>query len=169
MYRDLRKIRVVPVGDDNEARKFCKRFQKPIIVGHENMMNGINFAESFYLQFGISPSKMISSFYIERDMKEEYFLWQKLTKKEPFILIHEDIERGFVIRHKLLPEGIRRVYVLPYSLIFHYIGLIFHAEEIHCIDSSFINLVNVLDIEVFYHKYARKSEASSIRKGTIID
>jgi hypothetical protein len=161
MYRDLSKLKLIKGDDayavkyirDNNLNKFYLR------VGHENMSPLFLFDESFYAQLIIPFEERWKSFYIHRDENKEQELYHKLNKNnEKYALIHnkgsDSVDR---INYDLVNDGLKKIFVEKSETIFDYIKLIENAEEIHCIDSSFIHLVNSLDLDnkKFFHKNFR--------------
>jgi hypothetical protein len=78
---------------------------------------------------------------------------------EPYIFIHSDIKRKFVIDESLLPVGMYKIYAVPHGQsILSYMDLIINASELHLIDSCFLHLAEYFEVKgrVVYHKYARR-------------
>lgn len=75
------------------------------------------------------------------------------------VFIHDDETRGFnipVIGDRPVNNG--------KSILRHW-SHITHAEEIHCIDSAFFHLVNLLPTtgNLTYHRYVRKTESNNFK------
>lgn len=81
--------------------------------------------------------------------------------------IHDDPKRGFNIIGR---NGMRPYHdpIEDDKSILSYAGALISAAEIHCIDSSFLHLVEALPVrgKLFYHKYARpdSTDFKSLKK-----
>lgn len=66
----------------------------------------------------------------------------------PYAFIHEDPTRNLLIDHSLVSNSLLKVYATDYHVdnIFQYSDLLRNASEIHVIDSSFANIVEVWGI-----------------------
>lgn len=76
-----------------------------------------------------------------------------------YVFVHDDAARGLFIDERKLPEGKRivRLQKTPGLSIFHWREVMQSADEIHVIDSAFLNLLAVTGSEkpVYWHTYAR--------------
>lgn len=77
-----------------------------------------------------------------------------ISTQFPWPLIHDDKERGFVIREQV-PDYWKSLH--DEGSILRWRDTIQAAPEIHCIDSALLHLVEQLQPtgKLFYHKYAR--------------
>lgn len=158
MYRDLENLEVLE-GDDRESIQYIMNNnlrEKYLRIGHENIVRGVNFDESFYKQLNINFQKRWDSFYILRDKNSESKLYDYLNPSdENYVLIHnkgsDNVDR---IDYNNINENLKKIFVEKSTTMFDYIKLIERANEIHCIDSSFIHLVDSLNIKnkKFFHK-----------------
>lgn len=158
MYRDLDNLTVIEADDSvavnyiisNELQKYYLR------VGHENMVRGYNFDESFYRQVDIDFENRWDSFFIERDTKNEEIPFNELNpNNEPYALIHNTGSDGVDrIDYSKIDSSLKQIIIPKKYGFFDFIKLIEDATEIHCIDSSFIHLVNSLntDNKKYFHK-----------------
>jgi hypothetical protein len=127
--------------------------------------------ENFYMQAGVNLSERWDSFKIERDYERESQLFDLLVPKDgPYIFLHEDPTRNFIIDRTKLPINIPIVKPDP-SLskqftVFDYLKIIENSTEIHCIESSFCALIESMqyDIPKFAHRYARPEAKSDYRQ-----
>lgn len=80
--------------------------------------------------------------------------------KEPYVFLHEDVERGFLVDRGRIPSGVR-VVEAEYGKtpsIFGYYALMAKAAQIHVIDSAFLFLADSypeLGGKTTTHRYAR--------------
>ena len=158
MYRDLDNLTVIESDDSvavnyiisNDLQKFYLR------VGHENTVMGYNFDESFYRQVNIDFEKRWESFFIERDLKSEDKVYNELNpNNDPYALIHNTGSDGVDrIDYSKIDSSLKQIIIPKKYSFFDFIKLIENATEIHCIDSSFIHLVNSLntDNKKYFHK-----------------
>jgi hypothetical protein len=165
MYRDTQQIRLISM-DDAEVHQFMQinRDNKYIIVGHTpeffNLVDrGETFDLLFYKNLNIDISLKWDKFYYERDLETEkrvFYDLYKLKDEEEFIFIHESNERKL---NKNIPTNIKKVYPDNMDLtIFDYLYIIEKAKEVHVMNSSFMNLIDCIQIKkegLFYHEYAR--------------
>ncbi len=172
MYHDLPNLTILPVSNDGEAVRICNdRYingwgEKTIRIGFEKMNQllvsfNCKFDVAFYKQMEIPFEERWNSFYYKRDrLDQEMELFSKLglKEKEDYIFIHHDPKRKFEIQEKYFTGNIVQPVVGLTDNIFDYVYIIEHAKEVHCIDSSFLLMIDSLsnfDIPCFYHAYAR--------------
>lgn len=121
---------------------------------------GNKFDELMYEMAGVDFSHKWDSFYIERNLPIEKELMDIYgINGDEFAFLHEDKARGYVI-NKGKPQ-VRTVRPDIRYGIFDYMGILESASEIHCIDSSFLNLIECSGIKqdnLYFHKYVRIKE-----------
>lgn len=73
------------------------------------------------------------------------------------LFIHDDYKRGFIIKIDGFECHRPNLITNPEDTILIHSEALINAKEIHCIDSSFLHLVECLPTtgDLFYHKYAR--------------
>lgn len=158
MYRDLDNLTVIK-ADDLDAVNYIinNNLQNCYLrVGHENMVKGYNFDEAFYQQVNIDFKQRWDSFFIERDTKSEDIPFNELNpNNEPYALIHNTGSDGVDrINYSKIDSSLKQIIIPKKYGFFDFIKLIENATEVHCIDSSFIHLVNSLNVtnKKFFHK-----------------
>lgn len=114
-----------------------------------------NWALSVYVQAKVNPHYMRSKFKVIRDHEAEDRVYNKYYKGEPYIFVHDS---GSV---KTPPLNIKSdLQIIRPSFdetnVFDYLKLIENAEEVHCINSSFVWLVELTKVRDnkkgnFYH------------------
>ena len=116
---------------------------------------------NFYSQANLDLQIRWTSFSYTRDLeKEKSLVKQFIQTSKPYIFLHEDPLRNYIIDRSRLPHGIQIIspnpYLKSYSL-FDYRMIIENAEEIHCIESSFSAYIDNLMLGnlKFAHRYAR--------------
>tara|TARA_R100000234_G_scaffold17734_1_gene9788 strand:+ start:2163 stop:2876 length:714 start_codon:yes stop_codon:yes gene_type:complete len=169
MYRDNKKIAVVPINPSENEYKEVEDFldTKPGIefrvIGHKNYnpmlekIHNLNCWQQFYLLADISMEERWRGFYFMRNEEEEKRVYEKLNPTgEPYIFLHDDPERGFEIDRKKINSGELRVITNDVSEnMFHFVEVLRGAEEIHCMESSFKSLVELVGVEskLYFHDF----------------
>ena len=118
--------------------------------------------ENFYLQANVPHAYRWDKFNFERNYEKENRLKELLvTSNEPYIFIHEDPKRKFIIERKYFNSDLKivspRIDLSSQFTIFDYLSIIENATEIHCIESSFSILLDNINLPLskFIHRYAR--------------
>lgn len=156
MYNDLKNLEIIK-ADDQDAIHFLKKnkIQNVKIVGF-NLNNYENFELQFYKMADVPIEFKYSKFYINRNIEKEIELFKKLNLKEKeYIFIHD---AGFELKEDFINQEMKIVKPEDHDF-FDWIYIIENAKEIHCIDSSFLCLVDVLNldkkIKLYNHRYCR--------------
>ena len=167
LYRDNDKVYVMPM-DDAQIEQFMKISPNNnyLIVGHKKLHEELRndpkarFDQVFYKMANVPFEDKWSKFYFQRDLeKEKDVFYNKLGLKdgEKFIFVHDDKERPMMVSK--LPQGVKVVKPDRQDIsIFDFLYTIEQAEEVHCIDSSFFNLIDCLQLRqhgLFFHKYVK--------------
>lgn len=163
MFRDLKNFSFI-TGEAENNISFLQRNHinsDDIIYAGFSWVDMVNhsFDENFYLQNNVDFNNKWSNFYVERDEQRENRLFDHFDIQEPYVFIHEDDQRGFSIDRNLLPEV--RVIKADNNLtnnIFDYLKIMENAEQIHCIESSFLHLADLTSINdnIIFHSYSRQ-------------
>lgn len=141
MFSDQPNIVTIPVMDDLGADETVKAF------AGERLKLGM-FGEKFsykawdkvmYDQAGVGFSTRWSGFRARRSSN-----MVKPPTNSPYIFVHEDTSRDFVINRDDVPV-MWEVSPEKTETIFDWVEVIENAIEIHCIDSSFAILVDSLE------------------------
>lgn len=155
MYRDLKNVKIVPVFSTH-PREMWTRTEGRILAlatygihddlwklatsGPLNVL--VNWAHSVYIQAGIPPKYMYSKFKVIRDKDKEI-----KYNHNNYIFIHDDSERGMNIN--VSHENIFRITkdrLKNNPNIFDYLSVIENAKEVHCMDSCYAWLINLMEI-----------------------
>jgi hypothetical protein len=117
--------------------------------------------ESFYHLANVPWEKRNTEFFFQREFEKEEDVYQKLNpNNEKYVFIHDDISRGFSINikteHKIIKNN-NNINML------HLITLLERAEEIHCMSSSILCLIDCLSSHIqfknlYLHYNIRKVE-----------
>jgi len=184
MFSDLKNLHLMPVegsmdyedqqhiSDVKQFRDFfkCRNYEiKAVGIFADSFICGNKkYDEVFYDQVGINFKKRWDSFYYPRDLEKEMKLFTECfddLKEEEYIFLHDDPVRGRVIKKEYLPKGVK--IVTPHQKfwdadILDYRHLIENALEIHCVNSSFADLMDSFDLSnvkrLCIHEYARQDD-----------
>lgn len=120
---------------------------------------GEDFVSWFYRQASMSFDE-ISKYNPVPDAADAYE-WNITSEAKYLVFVHDDQERGF----KITEEGERPIKSSIVESILGYSEMIKRAIDIHCIDSSFFHLVNLLPTtgNLTYHRYVRKTESNNFK------
>tara|TARA_R110001583_G_scaffold88807_3_gene229918 strand:+ start:199 stop:906 length:708 start_codon:yes stop_codon:yes gene_type:complete len=169
MYRDEDNIILVEIpggtGEVSHAEKYyensgCDKFLR---IGFEHYpfnqehLYDKNCWEFFYEQVNVPYDVRTDMFYVERNVKEESILMNKLNPGgDKFIFVHDDKSRGFTVdRSHFLDKNLLVLENDVNENIFHFIKLIEEAEEVHCMESSMKSLIDLYakTENIFYHDF----------------
>lgn len=168
MFKDNKQIYVVPM-EDSQVKQFMQLMPSNnyLVIGHELLHQRLRedsnarFDKVFYEMAKITFEDKWNKFYIERDLEEEKDVFYNklgLLDNEEFIFVHDDSERP--IPYNRLPKNIKIIRPNRQDIsIFHFLYTIEKAKEVHAIDSSFLNLIDCMqlrnDDNLFFHKYVK--------------
>lgn len=108
---------------------------------------GYSFDDIFYMM-GYVDYKKKFDFELIRNYDRENTLKNKLKLPKNYIFVHDDINRNFIIDNDFKGAYIVKPEQSLTDNIFDWLGVIEDAKEIHCINSSFLNLIDL----VFKHE-----------------
>ena len=165
MYKDLLNLKLIGF-EMNQIEQFMSinPNEKYIIAGHgefwkifNSPSNKLKIDEIFYNLAGVPLKNKWDEFYIPRNLDKEKDVFHKLGLKEgdKYAFVHDDSSRRISIN---VPNiKIIRPENKEYS-IFDFIYTIEKAEEIHCINSSFFCMIDLMKIKkdkMYLHEYVR--------------
>jgi len=171
MYKDNDKIKVLPI-EQKEIVAFIRKNNKECLVARSVSEFNDVFDVHIYKTAKLSFLYKWSMFGLVRDLEREKKLFKKLglSEGEEFIFVHDQQER--LIDESKLPKGIKVIKPIYLDgFIFDYLYTIEKAKEVHCIDSSFVNLIDCMqlrDIGLFFHKYVRIESSGEKRTPTLV-
>ena len=185
MYRDESNINIIKVPNEDEYNYISNFISENDIinfikVGHDyypwgqEEKLGMGCAEIFYSQMDIPYERRFDDFYYERDEKEEKRLYEKLNPdNEEYIFVHDDATRGFEIpieelEHIAETKDIKIIRNDITENLFHFGMVLEKAKQIHCMESAFRSLVEILDTtdELFFHNF-RKGASGYLGNSTL--
>ena len=177
MYRDHKKIKLIPLNESPQLKnekllikyegKFIENYIKKnnikkhelITIGFENYHKTKNMNPDkkhpwpcdivFYKQFNIPFKKRFTETYWKRNKLVEKKLYKKLIKKnEKYIFVHDDPNRNIFINDKFFDKSIKKIIRNDIKEnIFNYGYLLENASEIHIMESSIRQIIEVLKIK----------------------
>lgn len=162
MFNDIKNIEFIK-GDDEFAQKYIisNNIRNIKIIGF-NLIPNKNFELQFYEMAGVPIEYKHSKFFINRDLSKEKEIFNSLgLKKNNYIFAHHG---EFKLRDGYIDNKDFKI-VSPIGFgLFDWMYVIENAREIHCIDSSFICLIDCMKIEdnipLYNHRYVRKYDES---------
>jgi len=164
MYSDI-PVTIIKVADDYTARAFMKSFTQFTFhsIGFKDLNDTEQFDYQFYKLAGVPFEYRHTKFLIPSNTDKEDELVKIKGKKEPFALVHDDLRRNYLIDRNKINLPCVNVEKIPGFELSNYIGLIKQASEIHVIDSSFMFMVDYLNLDLsgkglFIHRYARPNQ-----------
>jgi len=178
MYRDLgNKMKFISVPKSEnwidhirfiDSFKNIFRMDDHIRIGYDYLdKSSLCFDKAFYAQLQIPFQERFDGFYIERDKNKELIFFNNFNVKEnEYIFIHEGGSENSSIDYNKIKSPLKQVMVniSLTSNIFDYYYLIEHAAEIHCVESSFLFMIDSMHTngELISHRYARKLTEKTI-------
>jgi hypothetical protein len=154
-------------GSRNYEIKSVGAFNTSTFQRHEK-----KYDEVFYEQVNIPFEKRWSSFDYPRNIELEMKMFYEcfnLVEGE-YIFLHDDPDRGRIINKNLLPEG--KKIITPHQKfwdadILDYRYVLENSYEIHCVNSSFADLMDSFDLSrvnrLCIHEYARPDDPVNYR------
>lgn len=167
MYNDLQNLNLIR-ADDIAVMWYLKTYNPTNVLyiggvtinGYDanklSEENG-NFEEQFYKMADLPFEYKYSKFYINRNINKEMQLFNTLGLKEgEYIFAHTG---GTQLKEdSIINKGFRIVSPDTHAF-FDWIYVIENAKEIHCMDSSYLCLIDCLNldkkIDLFNHRYIR--------------
>lgn len=165
MFNDLSNLELITLDNDNDVNGFiCINELKNVlrigyfVGGDTSKCKWKNFEEDFYLMAGLPVEYKIEKFFINRNLDKELDIFNSLNLlKGEYIFIHDGNDSENFTSLKYIPQNTKFVKPISYGL-FDWIYTIENSKEIHCIDSSFICLVDclqTLDKPLYNHRYVK--------------
>jgi len=176
MYRDLNNLEIFTFDREEEAILFVENnptvknnLLKPGFENLDSCLDRMTFDEAFYYLAGLDFQIRFDEFYFDRDLEKEEEVCKTLNPdNEKYIFVLDDPNRGYNIdMSKVMSDYkvIRNDYQFG---MFDYIKLLENAEEIHMMQTGFLDLVNSYEIKkpkIYRHKYVRNYPDAIHSKG----
>ena len=188
MYSDLTNLKLEVANTLEEIQIFLRSNLKygdgQIRIGYSmpNFGRPVTTEEWFYLQHKLNPESKWTHFRSPRNHDRELALYNRFNINEDYVFVHDDNKdthpshRGpKTINDLLLPDNIRVIRVDPKLTdnIFDYCLLIERAKQVHCIESCFAFMVDLLNLnKLIIHEYPEppiKNDGVFFRKDKMAD
>lgn len=164
LWSDLENVTIAPVEDDAGATFMAEHHEGSKLLlglfGKEWNDGKPGWDKLMYRQAGVPFEERWSGFKIGS------MPHQHAVNGPPYALVHEDIERGFVIPSNRKPHLPCR-HIWPSNSVLDFVDMITNATEIHCIDSSVACLADSIPTKarkLVLHLYARPNAKPPIYK-----
>lgn len=176
MYRDLNNLEIFNFSDDVEVVQFINgnlNVKNNLIkLGFENLdscLDRMTFDEAFYHLAGLDFQIRFDEFYFERDLEREDEVCKTLNPDdEKYIFVLDDPKRSYNIDMNKVTDQYKVIRNDYQFKMFDYIKLLENAEEIHMMQTGFLDLVNSYKMDkpkVYRHNYVRNYPESIHSKG----
>lgn len=155
MYRDLTNIKI-KLLNSTDAQEMWSQVEGQILplatyklpnqhwdfATNGPLSEMVNWAHSIYIQAGIPPKYMYSKFKVVRDRDSEI-----KYEHDDYVFIHDDVSRGMKIdTSHTNTYRVTRDRLDSNSNIFDYLTVIENASEVHCMDSCYAWMINMMEI-----------------------
>jgi hypothetical protein len=176
MYRDLENLEIFTFDNDQELEIFVKRntvvennLIKPGFDNLDACLDRMTFDEAFYHLAELDFSVRFDEFHIPRDLEREQEVCEILNPdNEKYIFVLDDPKRGYHIDMNKVSSEYKIITNDYRFLMFDYISLLENAEEIHMMQTGFLDLVNCYKMDkpkIYRHNYVRNYPDAIHSKG----
>jgi len=168
MFRDIENLTYSDVPPVEMSRLYILPYIKEtannyklIVIGYDSLTKKNSIYDDFYSQFGIDPNKRFTDFYVQRDKEREKIFFNQFNIKEgEYIFLHEGgTSNNSIIDISKINSDLKIISATPdlTENMFDYCYLIENAAEIHCIESSFYFLSDLLHTKgkLYAHRYTK--------------
>ncbi len=177
MYRDQKRIKLIPFNENPKLKdeKLLAKYEvnkTENIIQKIKLKKKINFIRIgfenyhktkelnpdkdfpwpcdivFYKQFNVPFKYRFLNSYWKRDRKNERKLFRKLVGNyQPYAFIHDDKDRNLIIDEKNINPDLKIIRNDNKELIFNFSLILERAKEIHIMESSFRQIIEVLNTD----------------------
>jgi hypothetical protein len=176
MYRDLDNLEIFNFDKEEDAIVFVESnptvknsLIRPGFEKLDSCLDRMTFDEAFYYLAGLDFQVRFDEFYFERDLEKEDEVCNTLNPdNEKYIFVLDDPKRGYLIDEDKLPKEYKIIRNDFQFRMFDYIKLLENAEEIHMMQTGFLDLVNSYKMgepKIYRHNYVRNYPSSIHSKG----
>ena len=182
LYSENSNVNLFLVDDNNEKdsiKEYAKKNKLQILNIGFNKIKKQSFNTAFYNQLGLDYQISFDYFYTPKDtvkqklLEEHLFEYYKIDKSKRYNLIHSTSSRA---THPLRRTKIdNEIFVEKesdlFKNIFLYESLILNANEIHCMNSSFIHIVERVETKatLFYHEIREPSSLKLFKNWNVVN
>ena len=163
MYNDLENLKLI-AGDDTYANNYISKVTKYLKIGF-NAVTDVPWDIAFYKQVGLDFNLSWDLFHIRRDLGREQEAYRVLNpNNKPYIFVH-----GHSIGQTIPKVQIEHDLIIGPDArfkFFDFISILENAEEVHCVNSSFLHLVDRIKTngKLFYHSCRNPIDMITLRK-----
>jgi hypothetical protein len=176
MYSDLDNLEIFTFDTEQEIFNFTERNRavktnliKPGFDNLDSCLDKMTFDEAFYYLAGLDFKIRFDEFCIPRDLEREKKVCETLNPDgEKYIFVLDDPQRGYNIDMNKVTDEYKIIRNDYRFLMFDYITLLENAEEIHMMQTGFLDLVNCYKMDkpkIYRHNYVRNYPDSVHSKG----
>ena len=144
MYSDLTNLKISPITVDDDVYRNIPHDCEVVRIGFENLKkyNPKTFDQQFYEQFGLFINQKKLLFFSPRNPDQENKCYEHYDPPQDYIFVHDVSSIGKCNLKIDTKYPIVRPTSLDYNLLDH-LKLIERAKEVHCINSSFFNMIDL--------------------------
>lgn len=176
MYRDLTNLEIFNFDTEYDAIRFVEsnntvknNLIKPGFENLNSCLDKMTFDEAFYHLAGLDFQIRFGEFYFERDLEREDEVCKTLNPDdEKYIFVLDDPKRGYNIDMSKVTDEYKVIRNDYRFKMFDYIKLLENAEEIHMMQTGFLDMVNSYKMgkpKIYRHNYVRNYPESIHSKG----
>lgn len=176
MYRDLSNLEIFNFDVEEDAIRFVENNKtvknnliKPGFENLDSCLDRMTFDEAFYHLAGLDFQIRFDEFYFERDLEKEDEVCRTLNPNdEKYIFVLDDPKRGYNIDMSKVTNEYKVIRNDYQFKMFDYIKLLENAEEIHMMQTGFLDMVNSYKMDkpkIYRHNYVRNYPESIHSKG----
>jgi len=176
MYRDLNNLEIFNFLDDEQVVEFINKnisvknnLIKPGFQNLDSCLDRMTFDEAFYYLAGLDFQIRFDEFYFERNLEKEEEVCKTLNPDgEKYIFVLDDPKRGYNIDMTKVNDEYKVIRNDYQFKMFDYIKLLENAEEIHMMQTGFLDMVNSYKMDkpkIYRHNYVRNYPEAIHSKG----
>jgi len=175
MYRDIDNLEIFDFATEPEIVNFIQRnnlHNSLIRTGFERLdfyLDRMTFDQAFYEMIDLDFQIRFDEYYFQRDEEREDLVCKTLNPNdEKYIFYMDAPERGYEIDMRKVGQDYKIIRNDSQFLMFDYIKLLENAEEIHTMQTGFLDLINSYKMnkpKIHLHKYVRNYPESIHSKG----
>jgi len=170
MFRDLKNLIILDFKNEQEINLYIlvNNIKNNLIkIGFENLPHHLSyttFDKAFYILANLNFDIRFSKFYYQRNIEKENLVCKTLNpNNEKYIFLIDDPQRGFNIDMNKVSNQYKIIKNDYNFMMFDYIKLLENAEEIHTMQTGFLDLINSYKMntpKIYRHTYVRQYEPS---------
>jgi hypothetical protein len=166
MFRDLKNLIILDFKNEEEINLYIavNNIKNDLIkIGFENLQHHLTyttFDKAFYILANLDFDIRFSKFYYQRNIEKENLVCKTLNPdNKKYIFLMDDPQRGFNIDMNKVSKKYKIIRNNYNFMMFDYIKLLENAEEIHTMQTGFLDLINSYKMnkpKIYRHTYVRQ-------------